>query len=97
MIFGRPVNQVIAAAGTILNLIVLAAKQIDPTGVGAFFTAEIILALNAAAAAVIGVLAGQPPTVVQGSNITVSTPQGEPNVVATVLSPTQITPAGPAA
>ena len=96
MIFGRPINLVIGAGGTVLNLIVLAAKQVDPDGVGSFFTAEIILALNTAFAAVVAVIAGQPPTVVQGSNITVSTPQGEPNVVATVLSPTQITPAGPA-
>lgn len=92
MIFGRPINLVIGAGGTILNLVVLAAKQIDPAGVGAFFTAEIILALNTAFAAVITVIAGQPPAVPVGSNINVTTPAGQPNVLATVSSPNTITP-----
>lgn len=92
MIFGRPINLVIGAGGTILNLVVLAAKQIDPTGVGAFFTAEIILALNTAFAAVITVIAGQPPAVNQGGTISVVTPTGTPNVLATVNTPNSLTP-----
>jgi hypothetical protein len=92
VIFGRPINLVIGAGGALLNLVVLAAKQIDPTGVGAFFTAEIILALNTAFAALVAVIAGQPPAVQVGSQINVTTPSGQPNVLATVNSPNELTP-----
>lgn len=84
MVFGRPINLVIGAGGALLNLLVLAAKQIDPTGVGAFFTAEIILALNTAFGAVIAVIAGQPPTVAAGATVNVQTPAGEANRTVTV-------------
>jgi len=93
MIFGRPTNLwlglITVAVSALTGGLLLAG--VDPTVV-AFVGTTVTSVLGA----VIAIVAYQPPTVVQGSNITVSTPQGEPNVVATVFSPTQITPAGPA-
>lgn len=84
MILGRPVNLVLGAFTALLNFAVLAAKQVDPAGVGAFFTADIILALNVAAGALVALLANQTPTVASGSTVNVVTPAGEPNKTVTV-------------
>lgn len=87
MIFGRQVDSVAAAAGSLLNLAILLAKQVDPTGVGAVFTPEIILSANTALLAIVGVLAGQPPSLTPGQTYNIVTPKGEPNYEATVAPP----------
>lgn len=87
MIFGRPVNLVAGAAGALLNLVILVAKQVDPAGVGAVFTPEIILAANTALLAIIAAFAGQPPTLAPGQTYTIVTPKGQPNYEATVAKP----------
>lgn len=90
MIFGRPVNLVLGAFTALLNVAVLVAKQADPEGLGAFFTPEIILALNAAAGAIVAVIANQTPTITTGGSVNVQTPAGQPNGTATL----NVTPAG---
>jgi hypothetical protein len=79
MIFGRPTNLLLGAFTGVFNVIVLVASSQGST----FFTAEIVAAINVAAAAVIAFVAGQPPTVAQGDTVTVVTPEGEPNKVIT--------------
>lgn len=79
MIFGRPINQIIAAVSAVLNLLVIAAAQ-----AGIVITAELVAALNAAILAVVTLVAGQAPTVAEGTTVNVVTPAGEPNKTVTV-------------
>jgi len=75
LIAGRPTNQVIAAFTALFNVIVLVA-----TGAGVvFFTPELVAAINVAAATLITLIAGQAPTVTAGTQVTVVTPNGDPN------------------
>lgn len=91
MLFGHPTSQwvglITAAASALQVLLIALVPGVDPVQV-----ALIIGAITGFLGVLVAFLAGQPPTVVQGSDIVVSTPQGEPNVVATVLSPNTITP-----
>ncbi len=84
MIFGRPTNQVLAAFTALFNVVVIVAKSAAPDGLGATFTPELVAAVNIAAAAIITLVAGQAPTVNEGSTVKVITPNGDPNKVVTV-------------
>jgi hypothetical protein len=78
MILGRPSNLVAAAVTAILNVIFLVAAAMGQT-----VTPELIAAVNLAAAAIIALLASQPPTVNPGDTFKVTTPAGQPNEVRT--------------
>jgi hypothetical protein len=74
MIFGRPTNLVLGAFTALFNVgCLVSASQGYPV------TTEIIAAVNIAAGAVIGLVAGQPPTLNTGDKVNVVTPAGEPN------------------
>lgn len=75
MIFNRPTNLILGAFTALFNVIVLVASSQG----SAFFTPEIVAAVNIAFGALITLIAGQPPTVNTGDKVEVITPQGEPN------------------
>lgn len=79
MIFGRPTNLILGAFTAVFNVFVLVATNGDPEGIGKALTPELVAAVNIAAAAVITLIAGQPPTVNTGDKVNVITPAGEPN------------------
>lgn len=80
MIFGRPTNLILGAFTGIFNVVVLIAQTQGST----VFTPELVAAVNIAAAAVITLIAGQPPTVNQGDSVKVVTPAGQDNKTVTV-------------
>lgn len=80
MIFGRPTNLILGAFTGLFNVVVLIATSQG----SAFFTPELVAAVNIAAGAVITLVAGQPPTINSGDRVNVTTPSGQPNATATV-------------
>lgn len=80
MILGRPTNLILGAFTALFNVIVLVATQAGNT----FFTPELVAAINIAAAALITLVANQPPTVNEGDKINVVTPPGTDNKTVTV-------------
>jgi len=82
MIFNRPQNLVLGAVTAVFNVIALAlASQghaIDPA---------LYAGINIALAAIITVIAYQPPTLNPGQTFNVTTPAGQPNYVTTVATP----------
>jgi hypothetical protein len=88
MILGRPQNLVLGAVAGIFNVIalILAVQHIpiDPS---------VYAGINIALAAVITLIAYQPPTLNPGQQFNVTTPQGQPNYVTTVATPPAADPA----
>jgi len=82
LIFNRPPNLILGAFTAVFNVVVLVlASQghpIDPT---------VVAAVNLAAAAIITLIAYQPPTLNPGDTFNVTTPAGQPNVTTTVATP----------
>jgi ribose/xylose/arabinose/galactoside ABC-type transport system permease subunit len=83
MILGRPTNLILGAITALFNVIVLVANSQGST----FFTPEIVAAVNIAAGAIIGLIAGQPPTLAPGDRFITQTPSGQPNAVSVVAEP----------
>ena len=84
MILGRPTNLVLGAITAVFNVVVLVLAALVPPIV---IPAPIVGAVNLAAAAVIGLIANQPPTLSPGDTFHVTTPDGQPNVTTTVATP----------
>lgn len=80
MIFGRPTNLILGAFTAVFNVIVLV---LDSQGTP--IAPALVAGINIAAAAIIGLIANQPPTVAQGDKVQVVTPSGEPNKTVTVV------------
>jgi hypothetical protein len=82
MILGRPQNLVLGAVAGIFNVValILAANHtpIDPS---------VYAGINIALAAIITLIAYQPPTLNPGQQFNVTTAQGQPNYVTTVAVP----------
>lgn len=78
MILGRPTNLILGAFTAVFNVIVLALGS-----QGTAISPELVAGVNIAAAAIITLIAGQPPTVNQGDSVKVVTPAGEPNKTIT--------------
>ena len=78
MILGRPTNLWLGAATALLNagVLVLAAT-------GTVLEPQLVAALNLALAAIITLVAGQPPTVKEGGTFKVVTPNGDANELRT--------------
>ena len=88
MIWGRPVNLWAGLATALVGAIGVTAIALgaDPT-----LVASLGSAWGLVVGAGIAVIAGQPPTLAPGSEITVQTPSGQPNATATVgLEPSQV-------
>ena len=85
MLLGRPANLILGAITGILNVVFL---SLGASGIN--IPPEIIAAVNLAAAAIIGVVAYQPPTLNPGDTYSVVTPAAQPNQVqvAAVNPPT---------
>ena len=74
MILGRPSNLILGAFTALFNVFVLAlAAQ------GVILDLPFVVAINIAAASLIGLIANQPPTVIEGTTVKVITPRGQPN------------------
>lgn len=74
MILGRPTNLILGAFTAIFNVIVLVLEsQGNP------IAPSLVAGINIAAAAIIGLIANQTPTVNAGDQVKVVTPEGEPN------------------
>lgn len=74
MIFGRPTNLILGAFTALFNVVVLGLAA-----AGTVLDGQFVAAVNIAAAAVIALIAGQPPTVTPGSEVHVQTPGNGPN------------------
>jgi len=73
VIFGRPTNLVLGAVTATLNVAFLVSAALNYP-----VSPEIVGAVNIAAAAIITLVAGQPPTVNEGDKVNVSVPgEGE--------------------
>lgn len=81
MLFGRPTNLWLGAFTAVFNLAVLVLAALQPPVI---IPVIVVGAANLTIAAVIALLANQPPTVTAGSDVTVVTPAGEPNRTVTV-------------
>ena len=82
MIFGRPQNLILGALTALFNVVVLALKAS-----GTEVPPEIVAAVNVALAAIITLIAYQPPTLNPGYTLNVTTPAGMPTAVTTVATP----------
>ena len=82
MIFNRPANLILGAFTAVFNVVVLVLSSqgnpIDPA---------VVAAVNIAAAAIITLIAYQPPTLNPGDTFNVTTPAGQPTFVTTVAKP----------
>lgn len=78
MILGRPTNLILGAFTAVFNVCVLIASSQGYT-----VTPELIAGINIAAAAIISLVANQPPTLNSGDTFTVVTPAGQPNLTKT--------------
>lgn len=87
MILGRPTNLWLAAATAVWGIATVA-LHVDPVLAGLVTTAM---------GAVIGLIAGQPPTLQPGDTYSIQTPKGSPNYEATVATPPAPTKPEPAA
>ncbi len=79
MILGRPTNLIVGAFGAIFNVVVLILNS-----QGTPVDASLVAGINIAFAAVIGVIANQPPTVNAGDTVNVVQPGSTPNTTTTV-------------
>lgn len=86
MIAGRPVNLILGAFTATFNAVVLALASQGITLDGA-----LVAAINAAAAALITLIAGQPPTLSPGDTFKIQTPSGAPNTTGVVTPPPPVT------
>lgn len=90
MIFGRPTNLwlgVVVAGLAVLQIVLVNVLHYD-----AVLVSTLLAAVGAFLGTVISLIANGPPSVPVGSNINVTTPAGQPNVLATVNSSTDIQP-----
>ncbi len=92
MIFGRPTNLWLGAFTAIFNATVLILAALVPPIV---IPAVVVGGVNLAIAAVIALVAGQPPTLNPGDRYTVVTPPDETNV--TKVANTNMAPTPPPA
>jgi hypothetical protein len=82
MILNRPPNLILGAFTAIFNVVVLAlGAQGHP------LDSSIVAGINIAAAALIGLIAYQPPTLNPGDQFHVTTPQGTPQFTTVVATP----------
>lgn len=79
MVLGRPPNLILGAFTAVFNVVALVALS-----QGIVISAELISAVNIAAAAVIALIAGTPPTFNPGDKYFVATPNGDKNITRTV-------------
>jgi hypothetical protein len=79
VIFGRPTNLILGAFTAVFNVAVLVLES-----QGTPIAPSLVAGINIAAAAIIGLIANQTPTVNQGDTVKVVTPEGEPNKTVTV-------------
>lgn len=84
MIAGRPSNLILGALTAILNVAVLVLAALNPPIV---VPAAVVSGVNLALAAIIAVIANQPPTVSPGDKVTVQTEAGQPNYTTTIATP----------
>ena len=82
MVFGRPQNLILGAVTALFNVVILVLKAS-----GTEVPPEIVAAVNVALAAVITLIAYQPPTLNPGDTLNVTTPAGMPTAVTTVATP----------
>jgi hypothetical protein len=82
MILGRPQNLILGAVTALFNVVILVLGS-----QGVAVPPEIVAAVNIAAAAVITLIAYQPPTLNPGDKLNVTTPAGQPTAVTTVATP----------
>jgi hypothetical protein len=82
VILGRPTNLILGAFTAIFNVVVLALN-----GQGHPIDASIVAGINIAAAALIGLIAYQPPTLNPGQTFNVTTPAGQPAYQTVVATP----------
>lgn len=78
MIWNRPANLWLAAATAIFNVVVLILH-----GYNIDLPPELILGVNGALAAIIALVAAQPPTVTTNDSVNVKTGNGTPNKIVT--------------
>ena len=88
MILGRPQNLILGAVTALFNVVILVLGS-----QGVAVPPEIVAAVNIAAAAVITLIAYQPPTLNPGDSFTVQTASGTPNYQTTVATPPAADPA----
>lgn len=81
MILGRPTNLVLGAITALFNVLVLVLAALVPP---ITIPAPVVGAANLAIAALIAVIANQPPTVAAGSTVNVVQPGVTPNTQTTV-------------
>lgn len=81
MILGRPTNLILGAFTAVFNVVVLVLAALEPPIV---IQAVIVGGVNLALAAVIGLIANQPPTVNSGDLVNVVQPGSTANTTATV-------------
>jgi hypothetical protein len=79
MILGRPTNLILGAFTAVFNVVVLILNS-----QGTPVDAAVVAGINIAFAAVIGLIANQPPTVKAGDTVTIQTPSGQANRDVTV-------------
>lgn len=85
MIHGRPTNLVLAAVTAIFNVVVVAAHTVPGLeSLGLILNDVLVSTINLAMAALIAVIAYQPPTLAPGDTFKQVTPEGEPNKTVTV-------------
>ena len=82
MVFGRPQNLILGAVTALFNVVILALKAS-----GTEVSPEVVAAVNVALAAVITLIAYQPPTLNPGDTLNVTTPAGMPTADTTVATP----------
>lgn len=87
MIFGRPTSLWLGAATAAINLLALVAGAFGLT-----ITVEQLAAINAAVAALIVLIANQPPVVAPGAPVVVQTAAGQPNVTINAPTAEELTP-----
>lgn len=79
MVFGRPPNLILGAFTSLFNVMVLVLLS-----QGVVVSTELVVAVNGAAAAIIALIAGTPPTLNPGDTYFAATPNGNKNVARTV-------------
>ena len=88
MIFGRPQNLILGALTALFNVVILALKAS-----GTEVPPEIVAGVNVALAAIITLIAYQPPTLTPGDTLNITTLAGQPTAVTTVATPPSADPA----
>lgn len=79
MILGRPTNLILGAFTAVFNVLILVLRS-----QGTLIDAELVAAVNIAAAALITLIANQAPTVNAGATVNVVNPGNLPNTTAVV-------------